>query len=422
MMGENGILGKATDSVAATRKGAAEEQVYLAWTSAQTKYYGDKANGSGLVPDAYFSSDELSRYVSQGEIVNVRYKMNAQGDSQVIYKDTSVKTPTYYTVTIKGTGQVVSNDATTDQPPIPSVDNIEEITLANNASRNSQDTIGMIQTAEGALNEVHDMLQRMLELSIQVANGVDIAEQDRVAINTEYQALINEINYVSSTVQFNQINLLDGTLIGSNSWKTQLAKRILRTEVDHTDATTLGLANTDTLTQSNAIQAIDKISAAVNQVGNTRAKLGAKQNQLEHIICYYDSLSETLSAYSDVDEVKDQMVISSASEILSMLRRMKELTDIVVGQTMTANEKNCILVEVLELKNAINIIAEDTSYKGGNVLDGTYKDIPNLNCIGLGENGLELYTDYTTDADAIKTQTQCANAIAKVEEVLGKYN
>ena len=79
------------------------------------------------------------------------------------------------------------------------------------ASYNTQDGISLVQTADGALDEVNDMLQRMRELSVQAANDTN-QEQDRVAIQREIDSLLSEVDRVSASAQFNEINLLDGTL------------------------------------------------------------------------------------------------------------------------------------------------------------------------------------------------------------------
>ena len=80
----------------------------------------------------------------------------------------------------------------------------------NQANRNAMDGISMIQTAEGALNEIHSMLQRMRELSVQAANGT-YEEADRKAIEQEVNQLMEEIDAMKERTQFNKMNLLDGS-------------------------------------------------------------------------------------------------------------------------------------------------------------------------------------------------------------------
>ena len=87
--------------------------------------------------------------------------------------------------------------------------------LFNKASSNAQDGISAIQTAEGALNEAHSILQRMNELATQSANDTNTTA-DRTAVQSEVNALTNELSRIASTSQFNTQNLLDGTFTGKN--------------------------------------------------------------------------------------------------------------------------------------------------------------------------------------------------------------
>lgn len=84
----------------------------------------------------------------------------------------------------------------------------------NKASSNAQDGVSLVQTAEGALNETHSILQRMNELATQAANGTNTSV-DRSAIRAELDQLTSEINRIQSTTQFNTMNLLDGTFSGA---------------------------------------------------------------------------------------------------------------------------------------------------------------------------------------------------------------
>ena len=100
-----------------------------------------------------------------------------------------------------------------------------QINGLNQASRNAQDGISMIQTAEGALDETHSMLQRLRTLSVQSANGTYVSK-DRDNIQEEVDQLVAEITEISSKTQFNKMNLLDGTTsavtfqVGANSGQT----------------------------------------------------------------------------------------------------------------------------------------------------------------------------------------------------------
>ncbi|MFU7516334.1 flagellin Hag [Clostridium sp. HCS.1] len=191
------------------------------------------------------------------------------------------------------------------------------------ASRNAQDGISLIQTAEGALNETHNILQRMRELAVQATNDTNIGD-DRVQINKEIKELQSEINRIASQTQFNKKNLLTGSLasgtasillqVGANSGQTVALKIATMT------ASALGVASADgitiaTGTAASAISAmIDTINTAIDTVSTERSKLGAMQNRLEHTIANVNNTSENLTAAEsrvrDVDMAKEMMTFS----------------------------------------------------------------------------------------------------------------
>ena len=212
------------------------------------------------------------------------------------------------------------------------------------ASRNAQDGISMIQTAEGGLNETHSILQRMRELAVQSSNDTNVSI-DRNAIQGEMNQLTAEISRIGNTTEFNTQKILNGgsatgkaqtlatTLqIGANSGQT------FKLQVNDMRSLALGLASsvssgsastalTDQTYGSSsteyalnvgsagaASQAITKINTAINTVSSERAKLGAYQNRLEHTIANLNTSSENLSASEsrirDVDMAKEMMNFS----------------------------------------------------------------------------------------------------------------
>ena len=149
----------------------------------------------------------------------------------------------------------------------------------NKASTNAQDGVSLIQTAEGALNEAHSILQRMNELAVQGANDTN-ENIDRDAINEELDALTQELDRISQTTQFNKQNLLDGSFTTKNLQVGANANQKIQITIDNMDAETLGLrdikgfeeAPTQTGTKINSItykgmtyQWNDSMSAASNQ-------------------------------------------------------------------------------------------------------------------------------------------------------------
>jgi flagellin len=168
------------------------------------------------------------------------------------------------------------------------------------ASTNAQDGISAVQTAEGALNEVHDMLQRMNELATQAANDTNMTT-DRKYIKNEIDALYDEIGRVANTTTFNEQNLLDGTFtskklqVGSEQGDGQTIEISIS---KMTASSVLGVASTEIKVDSNAnAQAsIDKIKSALENVSKQRSDLGAIQNRLEHTISNLDNVVENTTA------------------------------------------------------------------------------------------------------------------------------
>ena len=153
----------------------------------------------------------------------------------------------------------------------------------NMASKNAQDGISLIQTAEGALDEVHAMLQRMRELSVQAANDTNVTA-DRGAVQAEINQLVSEMDAISTRSEFNTKKLLDGTFsgqifhIGANSGQS--------TSLTITTMNSVALSINALVVSNNsyANAAITSVNKALNTVSTTRSALGAVQNRLEHTI------------------------------------------------------------------------------------------------------------------------------------------
>jgi flagellin len=167
------------------------------------------------------------------------------------------------------------------------------------ASANAQDGISAVQTAEGALNEVHDMLQRMNELATQAANDTNMSA-DRSYIAAELSALQGEISRVATTTTFNEQCLLDGTFtskklqVGAESGTDQ----VIKVSISKMSASNLGLTSDKIKvdTHSNAQATIKNIKDAITKVNKQRSDLGAIQNRLEHTISNLDNVVENTTA------------------------------------------------------------------------------------------------------------------------------
>jgi flagellin len=185
------------------------------------------------------------------------------------------------------------------------------------AMRNAQDGISLIQTAEGALNETHAILQRMRELATQAATDTN-TETDRKEIQKEINQLLDEIDRIAQQTEFNTQKLLDGNFdgkifhIGANSGQNMsitignMGTSGLGTVGGSGSGTSIGGLKVDdvdssaasggVLTQSGADAAITVINDAIEQVSAERSKLGAIQNRLEHTIANLGTSAENLQA------------------------------------------------------------------------------------------------------------------------------
>ena len=181
----------------------------------------------------------------------------------------------------------------------------------NMASRNAQDAISLIQTAEGALNETHAILQRMRELAVQAANDTN-ETVDRDAIKNELTELVAEINRIADTTTFNEKKILDGSLIANFQIGADCGVSMQLT-ISTMNATALNVNNiaSSVSIYADATAAIKTIDDAVKKVSEERSKLGANQNRLEHTIKNLDNAAENIQAAEsrirDVDMAKEMM-------------------------------------------------------------------------------------------------------------------
>ncbi len=163
------------------------------------------------------------------------------------------------------------------------------------AVSNAQDGISCVQTAEGALTEVHDMLQRMNELAMQSANGTN-SDTDRGYLQSEVEALSTEIDRISSTVTFNDQKLLDGSFTGKALQVGFTDDDQIAISISAITAASIGVGSVDISSATGAVSALSSISGAINTVSEMRSNLGAIQNRLEHTVNNLNNVVENTSA------------------------------------------------------------------------------------------------------------------------------
>lgn len=190
------------------------------------------------------------------------------------------------------------------------------------AKKNAQNSISLIQTAEGALFETHSILQRMRELSIQSANDTN-TESDRTKMQLEMDELREELDRIAKTTEFNTKSLLSGDFskesdalsfhLGANS------NQNMKATLERMDAKYLGVTGggdkaVSIMKPKDANEAIEKLDGAIEKVSEERAKYGAIQNRIEHSINNLGIASENLQAAEsrirDTDVAKEMMELS----------------------------------------------------------------------------------------------------------------
>ncbi len=189
-----------------------------------------------------------------------------------------------------------------------------QVRSLDQAKRNANDGISLVQTAEGALSESSNILGRMRELAIQSANG-SVSDSDKATLNEEFTALRDEIDRIAQSTEFNGISLLDrgssvdfqigfGTKKGIDTISVSLSPAL---------ATSLALSSLSIASSGDYSAAIGAIDAAVDKVSGLRGSLGAAQNRLSSTISTLGSQIENLSAAQS--RIRDVDVASETAEL-----------------------------------------------------------------------------------------------------------
>ncbi|RYZ81326.1 MAG: flagellin FliC [Proteobacteria bacterium] len=185
------------------------------------------------------------------------------------------------------------------------------------ANRNANDGISLIQTAEGGINEVSNILLRLRELSVQAASDT-VGDTERGFTNKEFQALKGEIDRIAQVTNYNGTNLLNGTgdtldfQVGINN---SPENDRLQYKTSNSDVTLgkLGLSSSGTNSKSDAQDNLGKIDMAIQSVNENRAGLGALQNRLQSTVNNLGTTTENLSAANS--RIRDADMAQESSEL-----------------------------------------------------------------------------------------------------------
>ncbi len=228
-----------------------------------------------------------------------------------------------------------------------------DVTSLNQGVRNANDGISMIQTADGALSVIDEKLIRMKELAEQASTGTYTADQ-RMIIDSEYQAMASEITRIANATDFNGIHLLNGNISGDGLTVhfgpgNDAAEDKYNVSIDTCTASSLGVGlssgtgNGATVsTQALAQASLEALDAAIVSKDKVRANLGAMQNRLSATISNLEIQSENLQAaesrISDVDVAtemteytKQQIITQSAVSMLSQANSLPQMALSLIG-------------------------------------------------------------------------------------------
>lgn len=218
------------------------------------------------------------------------------------------------------------------------------------ADKNAQDAISLIQTAEGSMSEIENMLQRMRELAVQAANDSN-ASTDRVKISKEVSQLCEEIDAMSARTEFNTKHLATGKYMASdNALYFQIGAnkgQKITLNINSMKCSALGLSGFATTFEtackndaaSNLSSYVETIDKAISIVSDERAKLGAKQNRLEYtsnnLQVSSENLSSAKSRIEDADMAKEMMTVTAKNVLqqaaTAMLAQANQSTSQVVS-------------------------------------------------------------------------------------------
>lgn len=225
-----------------------------------------------------------------------------------------------------------------------------QIRSLQQAERNANDGISLIQTADGALNELHGIMDRLRELGIQSANGT-YTDSDRVFINNEVKEMINEVNRIVDVTEFNSHKLLNGSKNSGISFQVGInnsATDVIKVSILDMHASRLGASASTYLdaisvsTVSKALQAIDVVDGAISTISSQRSKLGASQNRLQvtvsNLASYRENLSSANSQIRDVDVAsetadmaRNNILMQAGTSVLAQANQIQQVALNLIG-------------------------------------------------------------------------------------------
>lgn len=311
-------------------------------------------------------------------------------------------------------------------------------------SQNCRDGISMIQTAEGALNNTHDILNRIDELLNNYANNV-YTEEDREAIKTEISELITEVDRISDTTGFGDYQPLNGTMNSTNPYVVLFGNGYF----DQGEKLSISIGNCDfeslyrakQIDYNNLSDAIEKVESARDKVREIITYLSTLQNRLMYTSSYLNNCANNINnldvgIFTESGNVSAEQAIKNAEswetagnlmkimegalyEIHSSMQRIRELVVYATNETNTDDDRKDLQKGIDECLKVIDQILTYAGAENIKFFDGTYPCVPKTNLKTLGIESLNVMTAK----DATKSETKVGNAIEKIanlRQVLGE--
>ena len=198
------------------------------------------------------------------------------------------------------------------------------------AVRNTEDGVSFVQVAEGSLQEMHSMLHRMRELAIQASNGI-YSDADRTQIQVEVTQLVEEVDRIAGTTEFNKMKMLDGSLVNMRFHIGANANQNMLVQIQTMTAEALEIKGISLSTPAKSNEALGRVEGAVDKVSRQRANLGAWQNRMEYTARNLSVAAENLQAAES--RIRDT---DMAAELVSFTRN-RILTDTGTAMLAQAN-------------------------------------------------------------------------------------
>ena len=228
------------------------------------------------------------------------------------------------------------NSAADDAAGLSITQNLNaQITGLKQAARNANDAISVIQTAEGALGEVNNVLTRMRELAVQAANEGTLGTSERAHVDQEFQLLESELNRIVGVTEFNGQKLIDGSVSSGIDFQVGMrnsANDRISLSITDNDGTALGLNDESLSAVTSARAALSALDTAIQSIATMRGTLGATQNRLTMSISNLNSMHENFSA--SVSRIQDADIAAESAQ----MTRNQILTQAGVAVLAQANQ------------------------------------------------------------------------------------